>query len=154
MIPNFLFKPLNKIRSTIFQLIGAKTMGARALVIRNEEVLLVKHTYQRGWCTIGGGVDKNESPRAAVVRELVEEVGVITLEKPHLFGIYHNKNENRDDYVALYIVKDFELQKNSYSPEIAEKRWFPLTDLPADITPSTLKRIEEYLDQREKSDKW
>ena len=60
----------------------------------------------------------------------------------------------RDDYVALYIVRDFEMQKNSYSPEIAEKRWFPLSELPPDITPSTLKRIEEFLDQREKSDKW
>lgn len=154
MIPKFLYKPLYTIRNTIFKLIGAKTMGARALVIRNDEILLVKHTYQKGWCTIGGAVDKNESPREAVIRELVEEVGVITLEKPDLFGIYLNKHHKRDDYVALYIVRNFEMQKNSYSPEIAEKKWFPLTQLPHDITPSTLKRIEEYLEQNEKSDKW
>lgn len=154
MIPKFLYKPLNAIRNALFRLIGAKTVGARALVIRDDQVLLVKHTYQNGWATIGGMVDRSESPREALLRELVEEVGVIAVNKPDLFGIYHNKREKRDDYVALYIVRDFEMQKNSYSPEIAEKRWFSLTELPSDITPSTLKRIEEFLDHREKSDKW
>jgi ADP-ribose pyrophosphatase YjhB (NUDIX family) len=154
MVRNLLYKILNFIRNFTYRIIGAKTVGARALVVKNNEVLLVRHTYQKGWCTIGGTVDKNESPRAALLRELVEEVGVIVLEKPELFGLYHNKNHKRDDYVAFYIVNDFEMQKNSTSSEIAEKKWFPLGNLPPDITPSTLKRIEEYLDQREKSDKW
>lgn len=154
MIPSFLYKPLSALRNSVFRLIGAKTVGARALVIRDEQVLLVKHTYQKGWSTIGGTVDKNESPREALIRELVEEVGVIVLDKPDLFGVYHNKKEKRDDYVAFYIVQDFEMQKNSYSPEIAEKQWFPLHELPQDLTPATLKRIEEYLEHREKSDKW
>lgn len=154
MIPNLLYKILNCIRNFTYRIIGAKTVGARALVVKNDEVLLVKHTYQKGWCTIGGTVDRNESPRAALLRELVEEVGVIVLEKPELFGLYHNKNHKRDDYVAFYIVNHFEMQKNSTSPEIAEKKWFPISHLPPDITPSTLKRIEEYLNQREKSDKW
>lgn len=154
MIPSFLYKPINYIRSCAFRAIGAKTVGARALVVKNDEVLLVRHTYQKGWATIGGTVDKGESPREALVRELLEEVGVIVLEKPDLFGIYHNKNERRDDYVAFYIVREFEMQKTAYSPEIAEKKWFPLSDLPPDITPSTLKRVEEYLARQEKSDKW
>ena len=154
MIPNFLYKPISYIHSLACRALGAKTVGARALVVRNDEVLLVKHTYQKGWCTIGGGVDKNESPREALIRELVEEVGVITLEKPELFAVYHQKYLKRDDYIAFYIVRHFEMQKTSYSPEIAEKQWFPFTALPKDITPSTLKRIEEYLDQKDKSDKW
>lgn len=154
MIPSFLYKPLNALRNVAFRTIGAKTVGARALVVKNNEVLLVKHTYQKGWFTIGGMVDKGETPHKALIRELVEEVGVIAVNKPTLFGIYHNKHERRDDYVAFYIVQDFEMQKESYSPEIAEKKWFSLTNLPPDITPSTLRRIEEYLDQREKSEQW
>lgn len=154
MIINLLYKIANTVRSCAFYLINAKTVGARALVIKNDEVLLVKHTYQKGWCTIGGGVKKNESPREAIVRELLEEVGVIALEKPDLFAIYHNINERKDDYVAFYIVKNFDMQKTSYSPEIAEKKWFSLVELPSDTTPSTLRRIEEFLGQREKSDQW
>jgi len=154
MIPSFLYKPIIYIHSIACKALGAKTVGARALVIKNDEVLLVKHTYQKGWCTIGGTVDKNETPRQALVRELVEEVGVIALEKPELFGLYHHKYKKRDDYVAFYIVRHFEMQKESYSPEIAEKKWFPFHALPPDITPSTLHRIEEFLDQREKSEKW
>lgn len=151
---SFLYKIFNRIKSFVFRAIGAKSVGARALVVKNDEVLLIKHTYQKGWCTIGGAVETGESPQAAIIRELMEEAGVIVLEKPSLFAIYHSKNEKRDDYVAFYIIKDFEMQKNSYSPEVAEKKWFSLSQLPPDITPSTLKRIEEFLDQREKSDKW
>jgi ADP-ribose pyrophosphatase YjhB (NUDIX family) len=154
MIPKILYKLLNALRNILYRTIGVKTIGARALVVKNDEVLLVKHTYQKGWYTIGGGVNKGESPRAALVRELVEEVGVIALDKPDLFGVYHNKNERRDDYVAFYIVRDFEIQKNTYSAEIAEKKWFPFNNLPPDITPSTLRRIEEFLDQKERSDTW
>lgn len=153
MIVNFFYKTLNMIRNWVFRAIGAKTVGARALVVKNDQVLLIKHTYQKGWCTIGGTVEK-ESPHSAIVRELMEEVGVITLEKPDLFAIYHSNYEKRDDYVAFYIVKNFEIQKAPYSPEIAEKKWFSLNDLPPDTTPSTMRRIEEFLEQTEKSDKW
>lgn len=151
---NFFYKIFNGIKSFIIRALGAKSVGARALVVKNDEVLLIRHTYQKGWCTIGGAVERGESPRAAVVRELMEEAGVIVLEKPDLFAIYHSNSEKRDDYVAFYIIKDFEMLKNSYSREVAEKKWFSLSQLPPDITPSTLKRIEEYLEQREKSEKW
>ena len=38
--------------------------------------------------------------------------------------------------------------------EIAEKKWFSLEDLPNDLTQATKRRIDEYLGQREQSDKW
>jgi 8-oxo-dGTP pyrophosphatase MutT (NUDIX family) len=154
MIVRFLYKILNMSRNLVSHVISVKTVGARALVVRNDQVLLIKHTYQKGWYTIGGGVERNESPSEAIIRELAEEVGVTPTEKPELFSIYHKNDKKRDDYIAFYIIKKFELQDSSYSPEIAEKRWFPLHDLPPDTTPSTLKRIEEFLGIREKSDKW
>ena len=153
MLITLLYKIFNEIRNRLFRAVGAKTVGARALVIHNGQVLLVKHTYQKGWCTIGGMVDKGETPLQAVSRELFEEVGLIPLEKPELFGIYHSNQEKRDDYVAFYIVKKFNLTE-SFSPEIADKQWFPLNNLPKEATPATKRRIEEYSCMREKSDKW
>lgn len=38
-------------------------------------VLLVKPTYKDGWEIPGGYVEKGESPRAAAVREIAEELG-------------------------------------------------------------------------------
>ena len=153
MIKHTAFKIANKVRKFTVRIFGTKTLGARALVIDNDQVLLIKHTYQKGWYTIGGGVEKNESMRAAILRELLEEVGVTPLEEPELFSVYHSNREKRDDYVAFYIVRKFEM-KDTSSAEIAKKAWFPLNDLPLETTPATRRRIEEFLGQRQKSDTW
>lgn len=153
MIKNAAYKIAHKIRNSAVRILGLKTVGARALVVDKDQVLLIKHTYQKGWYTIGGGVKKNESLLTAILRELREEVGVTPLEEPELFSVYHSKREKRGDYVAFYIVRKFEM-KETYSPEIAEKEWFPLHDLPLDTTPATRRRVEEFLGQKEKSDSW
>ena len=153
MLINSLHKVFYKVRNRLFRAVGAKTVGARALVIHNDQALFVKHTYQKGWCTIGGMVDKGETTLQAVSRELFEEVGLTPLEKPELFGVYHSSQEKRDDYVAFYIVKKFDMTE-SRSPEIADRQWFSLNNLPEETTPATKRRVEEYLGTREKSDKW
>lgn len=153
MIKSLAFKIFHKIRNCAFKVLAVKTVGARALVVNNDQVLLIKHTYQEGWYTIGGAVEKSESMRRAIFRELLEEVGLTPLEEPELFGVYHSNSEKRDDYVAFYIVKKFEM-KEVYSHEIHEKKWFSLYDLPFDTTPATKRRIEEFLGQRQKSDTW
>ncbi|MBL8676170.1 MAG: NUDIX domain-containing protein [Alphaproteobacteria bacterium] len=153
MIKGIAFKIFHKIRNCAFRAIGVKTVGARALVVNNDQVLLIKHTYQKGWYTIGGAVENNESMRGAIFRELLEEVGLTPLEEPELFGVYYSNSEKRDDYVAFYIVKKFEM-KEVTSPEIHEKQWFSFYDLPLDTTPATKRRIEEFLGQRQKSDTW
>lgn len=129
------------------------TLGARALVIEDDRILLVRHTYINGWYSIGGGVEKNESTLDAAKRELREEVGIIVNDTPPLLGIYHNTREKRDDYVAVYICKNFNKVATS-SSEIAEEKWFALDQLPNDISPATKRRIEEYLGLRPLSDKW
>lgn len=129
------------------------TMGARALVIDDNKVFLVRHTYINGWYSIGGGVEKGESTLQAAKRELQEEVGISSTQEPVLLGIYHNTREKRDDYIAVYICKNFNKVATS-SPEIAEEKWFALDQLPSDISPATKRRIEEYLGQRPISDKW
>jgi 8-oxo-dGTP pyrophosphatase MutT (NUDIX family) len=153
VITPFFYKIVRTIKNGVLRMMNLKTVGARALVISQDQVLLIKHTYQKGWYTIGGAVEKNESPLQAIVRELWEEVGLIPLEKPDFFALYHSNFEKRDDYIAFYIVTKFEMQAVS-SPEIADKKWFALTDLPHDVTPATKRRIEEFLACREKSDKW
>ncbi len=61
----------------------------------------------------------------AVMRELYEEVGVICTTKPILFNVYINNREKRDDYVILYVVKDFS-QEEVNSLEILEKNGLSL----------------------------
>jgi mutator protein MutT len=142
-----------KIRNFLLAVFQYKTVGARALIVKDGKALLIKHTYMPDWYTPGGGIDKGETPIAAVQRELMEEVGVKCLSAPKLFGIYYNYWLKRDDYVAFYIVEDFE-RRESNSPEIAEIQWFDLNNLPDDAAPSTKSRIAEYLGTMDKTEIW
>ncbi|MBX9806116.1 MAG: NUDIX domain-containing protein [Alphaproteobacteria bacterium] len=153
MLLHSLHKIAYSLRNRLFGALGAKTVGARALVVQDEQVLFVKHTYQKGWYTIGGMVEKGETTTQAISRELFEEVGVTLKEAPELFGVYHSNQLKGDDYVAFYIVRKFDM-KESASREIAEKKWFPLKSLPDDVTPATKRRVEEYLGTRAKTEKW
>ena len=124
------------------------------LIDKNEEeILLVKHTYQPDWYTIGGGVESGETPRQAMERELKEEVGITLTSPLELFSVYYSRNEKRDDYIIFYIGHGG-TQEIVTSLEIAEKRWFPIKELPQDLSPATRRRIQEYFGQVEISETW
>ena len=130
------------------------TLGARALVIKDDEVLLVRLTYIKGWFLPGGGVDKNESFRDGVIRELREECA-IEAKDPELFGLYFTTKQGRPDHVAIYVVKDFTAIPGARpDAEISEMKFFPLGALPEGITPATRRRIEEYVTGGSKTHLW
>ena len=146
-------KIYHEIKQGILSLIAKRTIGARILLVRDNHVLLVKHTYQNGWYTIGGGVESRETPRFAIERELKEEVGVTLITPPELFAVYYSNREKRDDYIVFYIGRECD-QKAVKSPEIADSQWFPLEYLPEDTTPATRRRVDEYLGRREVIELW
>jgi 8-oxo-dGTP pyrophosphatase MutT (NUDIX family) len=51
-------------------------IAAGALFVDDERILLVRKTYGNRWDIPGGYVDRGESPAAACVRELREELGI------------------------------------------------------------------------------
>jgi 8-oxo-dGTP pyrophosphatase MutT (NUDIX family) len=118
------------------------TLGARVILLREDEVLLIRHTYRSGWFFPGGGVEKDESLEAAARREAKEEAGA-TVRSLQLLGMYSNFREAKSDHVAIFWSRDFDLVEAEANDEIAERRWFPLAALPEDLSPSTRKRLAE-----------
>lgn len=141
------------IKNIILSLLAKRTVGVRALVVKDNKVLLVKHTYQPQWYTIGGAVERGETPLQAIIRELKEEVGAILNSPPQLSSVFYSRNEKRDDYVIFYLVNSCGFEEAS-SPEILEKKWFSFDELPHDISPATQRRIDEYLGKAIASDRW
>lgn len=146
-------KLIHTCKNALYTLLKKQTIGARILLIQDNKILLVKHTYMPGWFTIGGGVDAGESPLQAIHRELREEVGVQLKKPPALFSVYHTNINKQDNYVVLYVGGEH-TQELVQSPEILEQKWFAFDALPHDITPATLRRIQEYLGKAVIQDTW
>jgi len=118
------------------------TLGVRVMLIRRDQVLLVRQTYMDGWFMPGGGVQKNEGLDQAARREAREEVGAELIDLT-LLGVYSNFKERKTDHNVLFLSEDFRLV-GAHDKEIAEMRFFRLDALPADLWPGHRKRLSEY----------
>jgi 8-oxo-dGTP pyrophosphatase MutT (NUDIX family) len=118
------------------------TLGVRVLLLRDDEVLLVRHTYRDGWFLPGGGVKRRERLADAARREAREEAGA-TLRDLVLVGLYANFGEHKSDHVALFASSDFDVT-GEHDEEIASVEWFALDALPADVSRGTRDRIAEF----------
>jgi 8-oxo-dGTP diphosphatase len=108
---------------------------AAGALIRNPDgqVLLVKPTYKDGWDIPGGYVEPGESPGAACLRELKEEIG-LTAELGPLLVVDWAPHPNEGD--KLLFVFDggtmTDAEAAALTPdgeEIAEIRFHPVDDL-------------------------
>ncbi len=120
------------------------TIGARVVLVRGGEVLLVRHSYRAGWFLPGGGVDKGETLEQAARREAREEAGA-AVEAVRLLGVYADFSEAKDDYIAVFGSERFSWEPPAPSGEIAEVRWFACDRLPPGIDPGCERRIGEWL---------
>jgi len=66
-------------------------LGANAVIVCQDKILLEKRRDCDLWGLVGGGVKKRETPLQAIVREVYEELGVRIA--PHLFQKLHIYDE-------------------------------------------------------------
>jgi 8-oxo-dGTP pyrophosphatase MutT (NUDIX family) len=130
------------------------TLGSRVAVLDGEgRVMLVRHTYSPGWILPGGGVERGETLAAAALREIREEAGIIG-QAPILHGIFSNEPIFKGDHVACFVVREFTQVAWTPNLEIAEAKFFPTHDLPADTTGGTRRRLAEILGSAPVSEMW
>lgn len=117
------------------------TAGVKCLIEHNSDFLLIRHTYgAQSWTLPGGGVKRGESPEAAVVREVQEELG-ITIGVPAYLGTFEQRVEYKYDVVHCFhttvVGREFALDE----VEVAAGEWFPVATLPADLSPSAARAL-------------
>jgi ADP-ribose pyrophosphatase YjhB (NUDIX family) len=76
------------------------------LILKSDKdnVLLVKPTYKKAWQLPGGGVELNEDPKQAVVREISEETGI----KLDLNRLQLLDSVFRADYDNLILIYEYQ----------------------------------------------
>jgi ADP-ribose pyrophosphatase YjhB (NUDIX family) len=111
------------------------TLGAVAVMVREEEILLVRSRYRTGWHLPGGFIEPPESVEDGIRREVREETGY-RLESAKLVGVIGGRRKWAlvGGYTVVFLSSDFSVESERQPDwEIAEARWFDRRSLPADL---------------------
>jgi 8-oxo-dGTP diphosphatase len=123
------------------------TIGAFALLLDDDgSVLCVRQNYPpQEWTLPGGRVEPNESPLAALHREILEETGCRIAIERHV-GTY--ARTDADDLVLLFAARILERAAWAPNGEIAALGFFPPASLPHPMNARHRQRIEDALNGR------
>jgi ADP-ribose pyrophosphatase YjhB (NUDIX family) len=134
-------------------------VGVTAVVLRDDEVLLVRRADFGEWAPIAGIVEPGEHTATAAERESLEEAGVEAVVE-RLAGVsvsreYTYPNGDRTQYTNLtYRLRYVSGEARAADDENTDAGWFPLDALPplADrylrrIGQATADRVEPVLDR-------
>lgn len=128
------------------QVTRAQGLGVRGLVVRGDEVLLVRHRAGvLPWGLPGGAVAPHETLQEAVQREVLEESGC-RVQVEHLYGVFSSTIGGFRDCVLVFVCTPLStLQPPVHDIEIAEARYVPLQSPPPGTSSDTWHYIAGYL---------
>jgi len=126
-------------------------VGAFILNDRNEVLMLLRSKECKNesgkWMIPGGGVDFNEKLEDCIIRETKEEIGVDI----EVVGLIAAVNHILPDEGQHWVAPTFKCKIKSGEPKLMEPhkheelKWFPLDNLPSNLSVATTKVMESYL---------
>lgn len=152
----FLGRMLTRALHGYFALSRGMTVGVRAACFDEEgRVFLVRHSYVAGWHMPGGGVERFETAGEALAKEMREEGNLVAGMPPKLLHVYYNRRTSKRDHVLFYRCDAVRQTAPKLADrEIVEGRFFALDALPEDVTPATLRRLDEMAGRAPFADFW
>lgn len=145
----FIYKILYPLARVWWFLIRPKTQGVKCVIERDGKLLMIRNSYGNigEWTFPGGGIEKGESPEAAVIREVREETG-IEISGPRKIGEFPWRGEwKRDTVYCFYALVGTSEIKPEFA-EIQEAKWFPKDQMPESISDATRKILEIFFRPR------
>ena len=144
-----------RLQKRLWRIFRPHTRGVKVMLFDAAgQIVLIRNSYGRSDLFVlpGGGIRPFEDPRAAARREVREELGCAVFDLEPV-STHVNGAEGKRDLVHLFrgtiagepVADGF---------EVAEAATFPLDRLPDNVSPATLRRIEEHLGRRAADGRW
>lgn len=132
-------------------------MCGAGVLIENErgELLMELRADNHCWGTIGGAVELGEAVEDAARREMLEETGLIA-DELELFSVFsgeetHYTYPNGDEVHVIdivYICRKFHGKLTPQPGEVDDLRFYPIDQLPENISPPQRTTIAKYIEMR------
>jgi len=126
------------------------TVTAGAMIFDDQgRILLLEHVFRpdSGWGIPGGFLSQGEQPEAALRRELREEIGIELADVEMLFVRALSRPRQLEIYFRARAIGCPE----PCSFEIRSAGWFPVQDLPPELSKDQRRLIERALTPSENS---
>ena len=149
----FVPRPLVRLTMTVLQTLRRgfwfvtrpKAFGVHAVALTPVgRVVLVRHTYAKGWRLPGGGIGRREEPREAILRELEEEIGLESWTGMSRIAVFEHRPDFRRGQGTLFRIDGIAYRPRR-SLEIDEIGAFDPAALPPGTTDFTREMIAEAL---------
>ena len=115
-----------------------KTFGAHAIALTPAgRIVFVRLWYAPGWRLPGGGRAADEPATDAALRELREEIGMVSHGAVTPACEFEEEVDFKQDTCSLVIVRDVEYRPKRWSWEVEAVCEASPEDLPSDISPQT-----------------
>jgi 8-oxo-dGTP pyrophosphatase MutT (NUDIX family) len=135
------FSFLNTLRLALWKATGSVRAGVHAVPLTGQgKVVLVRLTYAPGWRVPGGGAKPGEAPEQTMLRELREEIGLLSHGAVERVEDWPPGSEERGDPSTYFLVRDV-VYRPRRSLEVEAVAEFDPDRLPPEITAWTANLI-------------
>jgi 8-oxo-dGTP diphosphatase len=127
-------------------------MVSLLLLVKNNKFLLVKRNINEGnysgfWGLPGGGIEEDETPTDALIREINEELGIMI---PNFVFLKKYKTNNNIINVFVHNSSDFNennIQLNEEHTEFGFFSYYEVNEM-KNVIPTTINFILDYMSNR------